>query len=162
MKHRSREQLTSIRHRVRLQLTVLILTIFRLSGPSACAGHWPDQTGPANPIATAINSLPKYVVSGSLGEAGATWRGEHPGTARQPGRFAAARCSRRPRPDTFSAAEDAVSHALHLPVFVAIQDPQEQVGLWTRPRSRSWHRRRGRPGSAAPWWLGADLVAIAA
>jgi dihydrofolate reductase len=29
-------------------------------------GYWPDQTGPANPIATAINSLPKYVVSGSL------------------------------------------------------------------------------------------------
>lgn len=45
-------------------------------------GYWPDQTDPANPIATAINSLPKYVVSRSLGEAGATWRGEHPGTAR--------------------------------------------------------------------------------
>ena len=45
-------------------------------------GYWPDQTDPANPIATAINSLPKYVVSGSLSEAGATWRGEHPGTAR--------------------------------------------------------------------------------
>jgi dihydrofolate reductase len=45
-------------------------------------GYWPDQTGPANPIATAINSLPKYVVSNSLTEAGATWRGEHPETAR--------------------------------------------------------------------------------
>jgi dihydrofolate reductase len=45
-------------------------------------GYWPDQTDPANPIATAINSLPKYVVSGSLSQAGATWRGEHPGTAR--------------------------------------------------------------------------------
>ena len=44
-------------------------------------GFWPDQTDPANPIATAINSLPKYVVSGSLSEAGATWRGEHPDTA---------------------------------------------------------------------------------
>jgi len=45
-------------------------------------GYWPDQTDPANPIATAINSLPKYVVSGSLSQADATWRGEHPGTAR--------------------------------------------------------------------------------
>jgi len=45
-------------------------------------GYWPDQTGPANPIATAINSLPKYVVSNSLSQADATWRGEHPGTAR--------------------------------------------------------------------------------
>ena len=45
-------------------------------------GYWPDQTDPANLIATAINSLPKYVVSSSLGEAGATWRGEHPDTAR--------------------------------------------------------------------------------
>ena len=45
-------------------------------------GYWPDQTGPANPIATAINSLPKYVVSGSLSQADATWRGEHPDTAR--------------------------------------------------------------------------------
>lgn len=45
-------------------------------------GFWPDQVDPANPIATAINSLPKYVVSNSLREAGATWRGEHPDTAR--------------------------------------------------------------------------------
>ena len=45
-------------------------------------GYWPDQTDPANPIATAINSLPKYVVSGSLSAADATWRGEHPDTAR--------------------------------------------------------------------------------
>src|ERR1700759_2765172 len=44
-------------------------------------GHWPDQTDPADPIATAINSLPKYVVSSSLGEAGVSWRGEHPDTA---------------------------------------------------------------------------------
>jgi dihydrofolate reductase len=44
--------------------------------------YWPDQTDPANPIATAINSLPKHVVSRSLSEAEATWRGEHPGTAR--------------------------------------------------------------------------------
>lgn len=44
--------------------------------------YWPDQTDPTNPIATAINSLPKYVVSRSLGDADATWRGEHPGTAR--------------------------------------------------------------------------------
>ena len=45
-------------------------------------GHWPDQTDPADPIATAINSLPKYVVSDSLGKADVTWRGEHPDTAR--------------------------------------------------------------------------------
>ena len=45
-------------------------------------GYWPDQSDPANAIATAINSLPKYVVSESLGEADVTWRGEHPDTAR--------------------------------------------------------------------------------
>ncbi len=45
-------------------------------------GYWPDQADPANPIATAINSLPKYVVSNALSEADATWRGEHPDTAR--------------------------------------------------------------------------------
>ena len=45
-------------------------------------GYWPDQTDPANPIATAINSLPKNVVSDSLSEADVTWRGEHPDTAR--------------------------------------------------------------------------------
>ncbi|WP_327094676.1 dihydrofolate reductase family protein [Nocardia vinacea] len=43
--------------------------------------YWPDQTDPGNPIATAINSLPKYVVSNSLSEADTTWRGEHPDTA---------------------------------------------------------------------------------
>jgi dihydrofolate reductase len=44
-------------------------------------GYWPDQTDPANPIATAINSRPKYVASNSLSEADATWRGEHANTA---------------------------------------------------------------------------------
>jgi dihydrofolate reductase len=44
-------------------------------------GHWPDQTDPANPIATAINSLPKYVASNSLSQSDVTWRGEHSGTA---------------------------------------------------------------------------------
>jgi len=44
-------------------------------------GHWPDQTDPGDPIATAINSLPKYVVSDSLTDADGTWRGEHPDTA---------------------------------------------------------------------------------
>ena len=44
-------------------------------------GYWPDQTDPANSIASAINSLPKYVVSNSLSGADATWRGEHPDTA---------------------------------------------------------------------------------
>jgi dihydrofolate reductase len=43
-------------------------------------GYWPDQTDAANPIATAINSLPKYVVSNTLSKADATWRGEHPDT----------------------------------------------------------------------------------
>src|ERR1700733_12684402 len=43
--------------------------------------HWPDQTDPADPIASAINSRPKYVVSNSLSEADAAWRGEHPDTA---------------------------------------------------------------------------------
>jgi dihydrofolate reductase len=45
-------------------------------------GYWPDQTDPDNPIATAINSLPKYVVSSSLDEADATWRGVHSDTVR--------------------------------------------------------------------------------
>lgn len=44
-------------------------------------GHWPDQTDPANPVAGAINSLPKHVVSASLGGADVTWRGAHPATA---------------------------------------------------------------------------------
>jgi len=44
--------------------------------------YWPDQTDPANPIATTINSRPKYIVSNSLTEADAMWRGEHPDTAR--------------------------------------------------------------------------------
>lgn len=44
-------------------------------------GHWPDQTDPADTIATAINSLPKYVVSGSSNGADITWRGAHPDTA---------------------------------------------------------------------------------
>jgi dihydrofolate reductase len=44
--------------------------------------YWPDQTDPDNPIATAINSLPKYVVSQTLSDADAAWRGEHPDTAR--------------------------------------------------------------------------------
>lgn len=44
-------------------------------------GHWPDQTDPGDPIATAINTLPKHVVSRSLGEFEATWRGAHPDTA---------------------------------------------------------------------------------
>lgn len=44
-------------------------------------GHWPDQTDPADPIATAINSLPKYVASGSLAPADVTWRGAFPDTA---------------------------------------------------------------------------------
>ena len=45
-------------------------------------GYWPDQVDPANPIATAINSLPKYVVSKSLRQDDVIWRGEHPDTAR--------------------------------------------------------------------------------
>ena len=44
--------------------------------------YWPDQTDPDNPVTTAINSLPKHVASGSLGDADITWRGEHPDTAR--------------------------------------------------------------------------------
>ncbi len=44
--------------------------------------YWPDQTDPANPIATSINSLPKHVVSTSLSAEQVTWRGEHPDTAR--------------------------------------------------------------------------------
>jgi dihydrofolate reductase len=43
--------------------------------------HWPDQVDPTDPLATAINSLPKYVVSNSLREVDAGWRGEYPDTA---------------------------------------------------------------------------------
>ncbi len=43
--------------------------------------YWPDQTDPADPIATAINSRPKHVASRSLQETDVTWRGEHPDTA---------------------------------------------------------------------------------
>lgn len=43
--------------------------------------YWPDQTAADNVIATAINSLPKHVVSSALAESDATWRGEHPATA---------------------------------------------------------------------------------
>jgi dihydrofolate reductase len=44
-------------------------------------GHWPDQTDPGDPLAKAINSLPKHVVSNSMSIADATWRGEYPDTA---------------------------------------------------------------------------------
>ena len=44
-------------------------------------GYWPDQTDPGNPIATAINSLPKHVASTTSTGADVTWRGEHPDTA---------------------------------------------------------------------------------
>ena len=44
-------------------------------------GHWPDYTDPNDPIATAINTRPKYVASTTLGVADARWRGEHPDTA---------------------------------------------------------------------------------
>ena len=44
-------------------------------------GYWPDQTDPANPIAVAINSLPKYVASNSLNGLGAVWRGQYADTA---------------------------------------------------------------------------------
>ena len=44
-------------------------------------GYWPDQVDPENPIATAINTLPKYVASRTLDATEATWRGEHPDTA---------------------------------------------------------------------------------
>jgi dihydrofolate reductase len=45
-------------------------------------GFWPDQTDPADPIAMAINSLPKYVASKSFVEADAAWRGKYPDTGR--------------------------------------------------------------------------------
>lgn len=45
-------------------------------------GHWPDHTDPDDPIATAINSRPKHVVSRSLSADTVTWRGQHPDTAR--------------------------------------------------------------------------------
>jgi dihydrofolate reductase len=44
-------------------------------------GHWPDQNDPTDPLATAVNSLPKYVVSSTRSATDTTWRGEHPDTA---------------------------------------------------------------------------------
>jgi dihydrofolate reductase len=44
-------------------------------------GYWPDQTAPGNAIATAINTLPKYVASRSLTPDEASWRGEHAHTS---------------------------------------------------------------------------------
>ncbi len=44
-------------------------------------GHWPDHDDTDNPIATAINSLPKHVATNSLGTADISWRGHHPETA---------------------------------------------------------------------------------
>src|SRR6266568_3761755 len=86
----------SVRRSVCIDMKLTVQTFLTLDGvmqapggpeedPSEAFTHggwqapFPD---PANPIATAINSLPKYVVSGSLSQADATWRGEHPGTAR--------------------------------------------------------------------------------
>src|SRR5215218_4711358 len=46
-------------------------------------GYWPDQIEPDNAVATAINSLPKHVVSSSLDPDDVTWRGHHPDTARR-------------------------------------------------------------------------------
>jgi dihydrofolate reductase len=45
-------------------------------------GYWPDQNDPGNAIATAINSSPKYVVSGTLTPADITWRGQYSDSAR--------------------------------------------------------------------------------
>ncbi len=44
-------------------------------------GYWPDHADPDDPIATAINSLPKHVVSASLSDGEVSWRGEHADTA---------------------------------------------------------------------------------
>ena len=40
-----------------------------------------ERNDPEDPIATAINSLPKHVASRTLGDADVTWRGAHPDTA---------------------------------------------------------------------------------